>query len=116
VLTAILAVEERLKQHRIFVLAVHDLGSTFCDGPGGLVCLEEARIWKAFTALLAHVSVSCEVDNWGGLSQQGGDWRFGKAVPSCCSLVIWKENFVVSLVSLVSLVRLERRNPTTRTQ
>jgi len=70
VLTAILAVDERLKQHRIFVLAVHDLGPTFCDRPGGLVCLKDARIWKAFTGLLAHVSVSCEVvggDNWGGL-------------------------------------------------
>ena len=108
-LTAILAVEERLKQHRIFVLAVHDLGPTFCDGPGGLVCLKDARIWKAFTGLLAHVSVSCEVvggDNCGGLSQQGGDWRFGKAVPSCCSLVILEAMFVVSLV------RLGRRNPT----
>jgi hypothetical protein len=29
------------------------------------------------------------------------------------ALSFWKENFVVSLVSLV---RLERRNPTTRTQ
>jgi hypothetical protein len=107
VLTAILAVEERLKQHRIFVLAVHDLGPTFCDGPGGLVCLKEARIWKAFTALLAHVSVSCEVDNWGGAYRSkeviGGSARLCLLV---AALSFWKENFVVSLV------RLGRRNPT----
>ena len=102
-LTAILAVEERLKQHRIFVLAVHDLGPTFCDRPGGLVCLKDARIWKAFTALLAHVSVSCEVvggDNWGVYRSKeviGGSARLCLLV---AALSFWKQCLLSVLLDL----------------
>jgi hypothetical protein len=109
VLTAILAVEERLKQHRIFVLAVHDLGPTFCDVPGGLVCSKEARIWKALTGLLAHFSVSCEVvggDNWGAYRSKEVIGGWARLCLFVAALSFWKEIFVVSLV------RLGRRNPT----
>jgi hypothetical protein len=59
VLTAILAVEERLKQHRIFVLAVHDPGTNFLRRAWWAGLLKGGKDLEGIDGVGPHVSVSC---------------------------------------------------------